>query len=947
MEVYFFWGGLGLIFLFLLIGFIIGLSRGIKRSAVHVLFALASIVLAFFITKPITNAVLGISVNINGEVVTLSDYIIQMISENVFDLSSFETASEFIVQLPTAIVNPIIFLVIACLTYFVFGILYLIIARISFGSKKNDFAKQKPHRLFGGVVGLVEAFLFIVVLFAPLTSLTNTYAEIMSLEPQSESTTTMAVEGELPSLSEKLNAVIPSQVNEIILAYNNCPIGKIVSAGGFDDALFDTLTDFKLDGEKISIRKELVNLADTYNNFAGFYNKMLAKDFSNLDFTNIKNNINILINNGLFKKVVTDTLQDIIVNYDSLKEQLNLNLPQVVEDVITNLQAKFSQENFNAYEYLSSDILKVVDVVDSFVKNGVLEECMNLSETSFENIMAVISSKSEYISQGVKDLLSLNIVTDVSTPILKYASDKVAEMFANEEEIFVGLNTQLSSTEISNMIDTIITDLNKLKTLNDDENILNLLNSDDVLTELLNFKNFGATVDSLAKILDDFNDLKIFNVENNGKTEKVVTNILKTYGIDLLGDEITTTEGTKTISTYKEFFGYIKQPIQTIINLGIGDVINGEMDTDSIIDALVGEIKENQNLLSDVLMPFYELTQANFAKSSLKEMAFDNFINSFSNKLTDFITLKPEEENYDNYKDNLNSLGQLFDVLNGGDIEGNTYLKYLLAEGSDKTNLIIQMNNDQTIDSLLNLVFEKDMFTPLVGTMFDSIDTELGNITGVKPTTNYSNLKQNKDSYISVIKSLLTFVDNNGEDIILSEYGTLLDQLKISAQEDVFKDVFVNLIWYLTGDVIDGNAIYDTAVNNNANAGDIKTYFGVPEANISTGYYEISYEDKMSEIDDVIALTEKIDEKLNGLSLDTEEDINAYITALKDGIDAMNYVDDDQAVTIINNACKLGTLLTDTSMKTSIETEVDSVFSGRDSLATAVKKLLFGENSGI
>ena len=67
---------LGLIVFFILIGFLVGLIRGVKRSAVHIAFVVVSILVAFFITRPVVNLVLGIVIDIDGSMMTFSDYIL-------------------------------------------------------------------------------------------------------------------------------------------------------------------------------------------------------------------------------------------------------------------------------------------------------------------------------------------------------------------------------------------------------------------------------------------------------------------------------------------------------------------------------------------------------------------------------------------------------------------------------------------------------------------------------------------------------------------------------------------------------------------------------------------------------------------------------------------------------------------------------------------------------
>ena len=261
MATYFLWGSIALIVIVLIIGFFVGFGRGVKRSSTHVLFVVASVIIAFFITKPITNAIMNVNIQVDGNIVAIKDYIINVISENFVDLSNFDSASAFIQGLPTAIANPIIFLVLMILVFFVMEIIYLIVARISFGRRKKDFENHKPHRVSGGVIGMVEAFLFMIVLFAPITSLTNTYSEILAQSPTtSQSEMISQSEGQyLQTIDDLTGQNIPPVVNEAIEGFNNSAIGKICSLGGFDDAMFDGLSNFEVNGEEITAKPNSSN----------------------------------------------------------------------------------------------------------------------------------------------------------------------------------------------------------------------------------------------------------------------------------------------------------------------------------------------------------------------------------------------------------------------------------------------------------------------------------------------------------------------------------------------------------------------------------------------------------------------------------------------------------------------------------------------------------------
>ena len=67
----------------LVIGFLIGLWRGVKKASINIVFSLVGLVIAFFVCGFITNAILGINVqDSNGEPASLAQLLINMFEED-------------------------------------------------------------------------------------------------------------------------------------------------------------------------------------------------------------------------------------------------------------------------------------------------------------------------------------------------------------------------------------------------------------------------------------------------------------------------------------------------------------------------------------------------------------------------------------------------------------------------------------------------------------------------------------------------------------------------------------------------------------------------------------------------------------------------------------------------------------------------------------------------
>ena len=889
MSVYFLWGSIALIVLVLLGGFLIGFYRGLKRSSLHVLFAVVSVVVAFFITKPITNAILGININVDGSLMSIGDYIIQLVSQNLVDLSYFDTASTFIQQLPMAILNPIIFLIILLLVYLVVDIIYLIVARVSFGTKKADFEKHKPWRWPSGAIGLCEAFLFMIVLFAPITSLTYTYEEIMTSPTTAEY---VSPEGEnyLKTIKEYSSSALPETVNEVILSFNDSAIGVICSAGGFDDAMFDGLSSFAIDSESVGVRGELVNLAHTYDEFVVVYNDIMAEDYTNLNITNLKNNLTTLIQNNLFKKVIMDTAQDFIVNYDALKLELGItNMPPEFDEVIDFLQTKFDDPEFNLYDYISSDLITALDVADKVLSDDIMEKFSSLDKSNISAVISFALDEQTLIQTSLNSLLTLNTVSDVMPQILEYASTYLQESFPNEEGIEVGLNTSVNSTDLTSVVSSVFKILNDVDRINkaNDNQLFEIFDSENILQNILNLKDVEAVIDGMGGILDEASSLSIFNYTSGEEEINSLNNVLKIMGVDVLGDDVlvNTTIGDNglvsdemtALNSYTAFFNHIKEPVLTIIDSGLTDILNEDGDVNAVIDIITEQVKLNPNFVADLLMPFYELDKATISGSTLKAMIFDNVKAMFEENLSGFVTFEGTEDNYENWYNNLASIGELLDVMSDGNIQvedtSYTYLEYLLQdnqENVDYLTLIKNMQTDGNVSALLNVVFNNNMYNPLNDQLFSTFDEMLFEITEVNPQSEAykTNLQANADLYVSTINTLIETLlssdmqSENLQDKLLP-IGRMLDTLKVSAKNDVLDEIFVNIIWYLTGDVIGDNPIYAGKTTSNEYAEEIKAQLGVTDENIDTGYYEIkSYEQIMQEVLEVVNFAGNLSEEL-------------------------------------------------------------------------------------
>lgn len=167
-----------LVFVVILVsGFFVGFWRGLKKSTANLVISIVGAIIAFFITPVVTNAIMGINIDYNGQTTSLGQMIVIAIKENP-DIANIinnnPNLEAFFANLPSAVANTIVFILLTIAVEIVIYIIYRIFACFFFKTKEGE----KKHRLFGGLVGLAKTFVITLFAFMPLAGLIgvlNTY----------------------------------------------------------------------------------------------------------------------------------------------------------------------------------------------------------------------------------------------------------------------------------------------------------------------------------------------------------------------------------------------------------------------------------------------------------------------------------------------------------------------------------------------------------------------------------------------------------------------------------------------------------------------------------------------------------------------------------------------------------------------------------------------------
>ena len=951
METIIFWASVGILVLALLIGLGVGLIRGVKRSAMHLAFLVVSFVVALFLTKTITQAILGIRLPLADGKYTISEYIIYMIGKK-FDISSFDSASKFIVNIPTAIVSPILFMILSLVIYFFFNIAYLITARLVFGKKKVDFKENKPYRAFGGVLGLVEGLFVVVMMFGPLSSLTGTYKEIVYTSAISNSKSVSY--GDMKTTAQFAEDVIPETVDEIVLSWDKSVLGKLPKVFGLNNLLFDNLSSFKINGQKIVFRKEMTNFAYMYNDFVDVYNLVEKGDYSSVYLGDLRSSLNYVLDGNFFETVVCDSIEKFVVDYDKLKTKLKLETPEILDKIVAEIETTFKKKGFDAADYIKQDIKSLLSVADYVITKNIIPQYNEIENKDDPvEIMDFISENNNTIKLISNEVLSMNIVKDSFVTLIEEASKSVEKLFEKKDHL-VTLNPNITnkSATVSVLLDAV----DDLLELNKDLEISKLLKTDDIIETLTSVQNISKTMEKAGTVFDKLRNLEILVLPPKEETEKpiyVFDNILKNYGIDLLGDEVyLTADATQktALDTYTKFFKFISVPVDLAKEIGLTDFGKEGVTFDNVFDKILLSLKiYDEKVLTSVVMPFYQLSAMN-----LRGLVFDKVISNLKNNV-DILSLDEviAEDNYHTWVKEFNYIGSTLNLLNTGrkqngtsEIEGynNTYIKYLLSGNADLEKMMKAMINNNRLAGVLDNVFSAKVFKKLTGDIFEILDNNVKDLTGtstIEISTDWEEklTDKTKANTIATIEGILKLILSE-EELSISDYGKILNLLKVNAsnggqKDGVLNNIFVNVIWYLTGDDLTEGEIFN-GLTPHENAEQIKAFLNVPD------YYaeSVDYEARLAEAEKAIDLANKFKQNVN---------FESSASNIADGIaTSLDGIAEDEKVKIIND---LDTLLKNQNKtlldenvsaeeRAELNAAISSKFGSDSEISLALKELL-------
>lgn len=769
-------------------GFFIGMWRGLRKSLFFTIVSLIGAVAAFFLTPVVTNAIMGIKVNSDGMLIPLSEVIVNMLKKNADVNALIENnpnMQTFFERLPYAIGNTVVFILLTLAIELVLYIIYRIVASTCMKNKEG----QSMHRLSGGFIGLGATFVLFIFAFMPLTSLLSTADTVTT-------TNEYTVEADTGDNKAILEGILPEQAVVAIKGANKSLLAKVSGLFGMDNVLFDYYANVTIDNQKVYIRQEVVN----YYSAVDFANQLRSNNvnFKKIDYAKLNQIIERIENGGLFKSIVPSAIKDVVLNYNNYSFLRNSALVTEYEDVITKIGDDIRDLSGEAlFNYVKNDLDRLFDAFKSLGQKGIIDGIKDLNEKTAKNITNLLTNEENYnnFKSALRKVFDVNVVKaslgkitekvigkagideldQISVDTSEWAKEKWDNLSTNFAETCKLLATLLNQVELD-----IIKDLTQLLDTTKYYNATAILN------------NIGALVDKVRA-----NDL-LKTAEN----KSIFDSFLSDNDLTLPEGQVKDlNDNSIAIQNYTQLMNFIAPAIEKVKANNMYATIQKPANEAVEDMATVISAEGNENLLSEILLPLYQVNVT-------KKMIFDGKLSTLENDIVDFSVLT----NYDEWKKDLGYISQILRGLTSEDakIGDNTYL-YTILNVDNGFNDVLDNMTDAQIDEILKPIFYAKSTDGIrvevantIKTALDEITSPAGSTININSVTLVEGAEEDQAQEIcNIVKQFIKVDGDTINNIDKEVLGALLAAMQVNAyrferegktETGLFNGAFINLV---------------------------------------------------------------------------------------------------------------------------------------------------------
>ncbi len=441
----------------ILFGFLWGLKRGVKRSALRIGIIAGCLILAFFVAMPVTSSLLNMDISSivtytdsNGEVQkTFNDIISSAITDISPDVKEAYDNSEslraLVDALPQMILQCLIFVLLfwifKCLTWPIFAI----IAKCAWGRKKKEQTaqetaaqpktvesgrvvengntrpvppkKEKKHRLGGAMVGLAQGFVIALFTLVPIAGVSSIVKDVEAQASTVEAASETSSDSEdMKPLVEMLRESLGDDIVDSLTAYEDSVLGVMCGWTGVDDLMFDIGTSAKVGDKSTNLRKEINAISNAYAKVI----KIKSFDLSKMDFDSMQQLFEYLISSPSISSIADELMpyyiNKVINDSSSLDPTIKELLTMYVDAYGTPKIAELKEDIGHICTALkiiqSNDVFAYVENANPFDLNAFLDIIQSTEEKNpLRDIFAEVTKSTTtqkilqtFINYGLKQL---------------------------------------------------------------------------------------------------------------------------------------------------------------------------------------------------------------------------------------------------------------------------------------------------------------------------------------------------------------------------------------------------------------------------------------------------------------------------------------------------------------------------------------------------------------
>lgn len=916
---------------FLLFSLLLGFIRGFKKAIVRLMWLIITAIAVFFATPPLATFlnsydVSSFNLNIMGPVTHLSDIGVNLIKAMNLEeaLNSSPALQSFAQNLPTMILNVILFVVLFWVLKILLYPLFLIIYSRVFDKKKRQERLYKKRiaevkkkgmpiedepampnvktsklRLLGGLIGVVCGLIVLAVTLSPLVGATYIYDTV-------NANVTVEKDGEtVPYLS----TMIDDDVQVYIDSYEDSVARKIITYSGVSlmgNAMFSNLAVVKVGDKTIKLVDEVSSASNIYNKGLRIYS--LMKDRENITYTDINEALSLAesILESLDKSEALYTLGGELSEYavdNYLVTEVNKpgamyvvsgeDLTDIVKSVVNGISGKgYSIKDYQEQLVAVLDIaslLNDVKIINDGVTTSLLAEVVSGRMSDVKDILSFladgITNFQQFAHEFASDVLAVDILNDVLPDVVNKGVEKAFDVagitgFVKKED--------MTLTNIQNGLEGVIENGLKFYQIYKDGEDLDFGTKEQTAIAL---GSVGKTIDVLkANLLSSESYLPSDETNTTDGLLNFLISKANTYAEEGFADVSSVTTCLKEITSYQTELESLSNLYRAVVLIATDEenplTEDSILDKDytaiftigeplaNVIDSAGSKIITNKNLreiasiVFDKLASQYEdandyLTLSVSGKT-LKELILDNIYNLETND-----TAIKNDEGKSNWGSEIQyTLSLVREIASVEDLQ-ETSAEQMSAIGASLDNAL----------NYTKLAISNEVIRAIIDKVLDDYTSDIEklneimniSINGSDPTiTTKSSLLNNvynTTTYTSSITSysqefeiIQALFSADFDDLTLTKMGKVLDD--IADSKLLSRDIVKGIITYYVRDLL--NSLDDASVKAKITDGVNVVITNIKNETMVNGSYPINYETEFATLEslmDTMSATYSTDEE--------------------------------------------------------------------------------------